>query len=235
MDIRTARWHHSRIKHHFITSYLSKAKDKYKRRTPLTICTAFFLEEFMRSELTLETNIMLNDKEYNSDQVIVMPFKIQNMERSKNGDEDEGDEEDYGGRWNLYIIIRGQTMLSRFPAGRKNDGNLVIVSIGDRNTACEKAIIRLLYEKSRLSLPEDCSAYGYHIKNANEVHERYLLPSHTRYLDLIKPKEKRAIWKEIWKIIGVVEALIGEPTKTIADILKTNGETAVFEIPTSPI
>ncbi|KAF3901863.1 hypothetical protein AA313_de0209993 [Arthrobotrys entomopaga] len=188
----------------------------------------------MRSELTLETNIMLNDKEYNSDQMIVMPFKIQSMERSKNedGDEDDG-EEKFGGRWNLYIIIRGETMLSRFPAGRNNDGNLVILSIGDRNTACEKAIIQLLYENSRLSLPKDCPAYGYHIKNANEVYERYLLPSHTRYLDMIKPKEKRQIWKEIWKVIGVVEALIGEPTKTIADMLKTNGEIAAFEIPTS--
>ncbi|KAF3923758.1 hypothetical protein ABW20_dc0110314 [Dactylellina cionopaga] len=225
-DLSTARWHPSRYKHHFITNYLSKAKDKYKSSTSILICTAFFLEEFMRSEWTFESEIMVNNTDYDSRQAIFMPVKRKDTEG-----ENEGEDKSL---WSLYIVIRGDTTISRFPTRRKNDGNLVITSIGKRNAECERAILRLLYQTAKKPLSKDCPAYGYHFKNANNISQRYFLPIHTRFLDWVKPQEERGEWQEVWRLIATAEAILKEPKKVITDILGEDGEVVSFEIPTSP-
>ncbi|EPS38372.1 hypothetical protein H072_7892 [Dactylellina haptotyla CBS 200.50] len=232
MDIRTARWHPSRLNHHFITNYLAKAKDKYKSPTPLTMCTAFFLEELIRSERTLETTIMTNDKKFDRHQIFVMPFKSNTLEttRSEISYEEDEEEEEESNKWSLYLVVRGEMMVSRFPP-EQGDGNLVIISLGEGNAECENAILQLLYQTAKYPLPKDCMAYAFRVENPDEIHERHLSPSHTRYLDSIESKEKKARWREIWKTIGVVEALLNEPAKTITEILRSDGRIARLETP----
>ena len=83
--------------------------------------------------------------------------------------------------WTLYVIVRGETILSRFP-GEKDKANLVIMIIGDRNTTYGNEILRMLYQKSKYSLRNDCPVYGYHLANTDEIRQKYLLSNCTKYV-----------------------------------------------------
>ncbi|KAK6522300.1 hypothetical protein TWF281_002864 [Arthrobotrys megalospora] len=231
MDLTNSRWHPTKYHHHLITSYLSKAKDKHRPPMPITICTPFFLEDLANSTQTVETQFMLHEKDFRHHQLVIIPTKIQVDEKYKNDTRDsKPDDSTRKGKWTLYIVIRGETMLSRFPA-EDVKGNLIILSIGDRNTTCENEILHMLYRKAKYRVPKDCPAYGYHLNNVDEIQKKYLLSSCTRYVDWIKGKDEKEEWINAWKVTGIAEAVLRDATKTIVEVLKAEGEVVKFEAP----
>ncbi|KAK6502563.1 hypothetical protein TWF506_003143 [Arthrobotrys conoides] len=232
MDLTNCRWHPTKYYHHLITSYLSKAKEKYRPSTPITICTPFFLEDLVSSTRTVETDIMLFENDFQRHQLFIIPVKIQNEPKSEvNGVVSSSKDETRKEKWSLYIIVRGETMLSRFPS-EKDKGNLVIIIIGDRNTTYENEILHMFYRKSKYGLRRsDCPVYGYHLANNNEIRQKYLQPSCTKYLDWVKGKADKEEWVEVWRITGIAEAVLRDTTKTIVELLKREGEVVKFEVP----
>ncbi|KAF3238587.1 hypothetical protein TWF217_001702 [Orbilia oligospora] len=114
-------------------------------------------------------------------------------------------------------------MLSRFP-GEKDKGNLVIIIIGDRNTTHENVILQMLYQKSRYRLRNDCPVYGYRLANTDEIRQRYLQSSCTKYVDWVKGKDDKEEWMDAWGLTGITEAVLKDTTKTIVELLKGEGE-----------
>ncbi|KAK6330718.1 hypothetical protein TWF718_002919 [Orbilia javanica] len=229
MDLTNCRWHPTKYHHHLITSYLSKAREKHRPSIPITICTPFFLEDLASSTMTVETDFMLREKDFRGHQLVIMPVKAQSEPKEKvDGGSSTLSDAKFRGRWSLYIIVRGETMLSRFP-GDEGEGNLVIIIIGNRNTIYENEILRMLYQKSKYHLRSDCPAYGYHLANTDEVMQRYLLSSCTKYVDWVKGKPEKEEWMDAWRVTGIAEAVLRNTTKTIVELLKGEGEVVYFE------
>ncbi|RVD90303.1 uncharacterized protein DFL_001277 [Arthrobotrys flagrans] len=125
-------------------------------------------------------------------------------------------------------------MLSRFP-GEKDKSNLVIIIIGDRNTTYENELLRMLYHKSKHRLRNDCPVYGYHLANTDEIVQRYLLSSCTKYVDWMKGKDEKEEWMNAWRVTGISEAVLRDTTKTIVELLKGEGEVVKFDIPAEAV
>ncbi|KAK6496167.1 hypothetical protein TWF481_002191 [Arthrobotrys musiformis] len=231
MDLTSARWHPAKYHHHLITSYLSKAKEKHRPLTPITICTPFFLEDLASSIRTVETDHMLYEKDFEGHQVVIIPAKIQD-EPKEVADDTSPKSIDKARKkgWTLYVIIRGETMLSRFP-GEKDKGNLVILIIGNRNNVYENEILQMLYRNSEHRSRNDYPVYGYHLANTEEIRQRYLLQSCTKYAGWVKGNDEKEEWMEAWKLTGIAEAVLRDTTKTIVELLKGEGEVVNFEIP----
>ncbi|KAF3185786.1 hypothetical protein TWF788_003835 [Orbilia oligospora] len=121
-------------------------------------------------------------------------------------------------------------MLSRFP-GERDKGNLVIIIIGDRDTTHEKVILQMLYQKSRYRLRNDYPVYGYRLANTDEIRQKYLQSSCTKYVDWVKGKDNKEEWMDAWGLTGIAEAVLKDTTKTIVELLKGEGEVVKFEIP----
>ncbi|KAJ6263992.1 hypothetical protein Dda_0131 [Drechslerella dactyloides] len=222
-DLTTARWHPSRFMHHFITNYLFKAKEKHKPAASISICTAFMLDEVERGERTVETDVLLYHHDFNVHQLLIIPTKVTPDERRN---------EAAAGTWVVYFAIRGDTTPSRFPTAKGgSDGNLIIVSVGaKRSIKCEQALLQLLYHKAALPVAQSCLAYSYIIKRPDKLYETYLQPNHTRYLDMVESMRERDEWREAWRVIGLVEAVLKDPDRTIAAIMKADGEVTRLEI-----
>ncbi|KAK6353558.1 hypothetical protein TWF696_005520 [Orbilia brochopaga] len=216
-DLTTARWHPSRFRHHFITNYLCKARDKHKPTVPITVCTAFLLDELARNERSIESDVLLRSFDFDSHPTLIIPTKIKPAAR-RNGST--------AGTWVTYFVVRGDSMPARFPSATgENNGTLVIVSVGaQRSVECEREILQLLYRKAALPVAKSCLAYSFVIERPDELCERYLLPNHTRYLDLVESAREWDEWREVWKMIALAEAVLKDPVRTIADILKADGE-----------
>ncbi|KAF3203379.1 hypothetical protein TWF106_001603 [Orbilia oligospora] len=238
MDLTNCRWHPTKYYHHLITSYLSKAKEKYRPLTPITICTPFLLEDLASSTRTVETDIMFCEKDFRRHQLVIIPAKTQSKSQGEIYDKTPSspsspsspEGEIPKGRWILYIVVRGETMLSRFP-GERDKGNLVIIIIGDRDTTHEKVILQMLYQKSRYRLRNDYPVYGYRLANTDEIRQKYLQSSCTKYVDWVKGKDNKEEWMDAWGLTGIAEAVLKDTTKTIVELLKGEGEVVKFEIP----
>ncbi|KAK6342113.1 hypothetical protein TWF730_001591 [Orbilia blumenaviensis] len=219
MDLTTPRWHPTKYHHHLVTSYLSKAKEKHKPETPITICTPFFLEDLASSTRSIETDFMLYEKDLRKHQLVIMPVKLQTRRSAT----DDAKCSEWKGKWTLYITIRGETMLSRFP-GERDKGNLVILIIGDRDPTCENEILQMMYRKAKYRLKIDCPVYGYHVASTDEMSRKYILSNCTRYVDWVKGKSEKEEWMNAWRVTSIAEAVLRDTTKTIVELLKAEGE-----------
>ncbi|KAF3930163.1 hypothetical protein ABW19_dt0209703 [Dactylella cylindrospora] len=210
MDLTSARWHPSRFKHHFIHAHLCKLNEKHKPPIPITICSAFFLEELGRSERTLEIGLML-ERDFEDHQMVIIPTRFTDDEV-----------------WTVYIIIRGQTLLERF-SGNGGKENLVLIGIGEPRVGCENIILKLIYQMAKKPLGDSCPAYVYRIKDASEVHSRFAREDELRNSSLPYSEREAREWKEAWKVIDLVEAIMKDPTQTAWDILRMEGEVIKFD------
>ncbi|KAF3907323.1 hypothetical protein ABW21_db0208580 [Orbilia brochopaga] len=178
-ELTHARWHPSRFRHHFITNYLFKAKDKHKPTVAITVCTAFMLDELARGERTIEIDVVSKLIDFEYYHTLLIPTEIASTERrNSNGDVEK--------RWITYLVVWDEFMPSRFPIPDGGDpGNVIIVTVGaQRSVECEQQILELLYRKAALPVPKGTVAYSLLIAQPDELYDEYLQPNHTRLADL---------------------------------------------------
>ncbi|EWC47796.1 hypothetical protein DRE_02996 [Drechslerella stenobrocha 248] len=226
MDLTTARWHPSRFKHHFVTNYLCKAKEKHKPSLPTTVCSAFLLDELASAERTIETDVLLRCADFNDRQLLILPTKLYETGSSQDA-----------GYWITYIVARGETKLpTRFEhlasaTSNTTSGNLVIISVGGHSARCEELILRLLYRDAERCVQRNCLAYSFVVRYPQTLYERCLQPSHARHVESVEDTTEREEWRRTWAVIDLAEGVLRGQEKAVSEILKAEGDVARLEIP----